>query len=313
MKNKTIAIIGSPGCGKTSNAVKLALSLAKFNQNVAIVLLERAVPPIPYILSTFKEQTVSLGDLLTRPVLSQKEIAQSCMEVPRHKHITVLGYQFGDWHDKYPKMVFERVYDFFYQLKSLVPYVIIDCSSLIEVDPASILALEEADFILRFGSADLKGMSYFHTLDKLMINQQTFPREKQLTLVSNCSAGQNWQRVASVYGNVFDVLPHCPDLAYQFDEMSLWSDLTSREGLKYMDVMNRLTNRITGSIKTKEIFTEVKYERDEERKAEKKNGLFKPLHSIIKAALPGDNPSSKKEPKDKGKKKKSEINKNGEW
>ncbi|MCL2050850.1 MAG: ParA family protein [Lachnospiraceae bacterium] len=311
MKNKTIAIIGSPGCGKTSNAVKLAMSLAKHNQNVVIVSLECSVPAIPYLLSNFEEQSASLGDLLTRAALSQQEIASACMTVPKQNHISVLGYQFGDFRAKFPAMVYERVHDFAFQLKSLVPYIIVDCASSIEDDPASNLFLQEADMILRFGSADLKGMSCFNTLDKLLDNQASFPREKQLTIISNCWASQNWQRVSAVYGDVFDVLPHCPDLAYQYDEMDLFNTLASKEGLKYMDVMERIASRITGNMTTREAITEIKGEREKEKKAEKKDILLKPLRSVLnigsrgKGAGPGQRKPGAAKPK---------INrKNGEW
>jgi len=319
MKNKTIAIIGSPGCGKTTNAVKLAIEIAKLKQNVIYVSLERMVPALPYLLPNFNEQNTSLGDLLTRPSISQQEIAQACMAVSKHKHISLLGYKFGDFHRKYPDLVYDCIYNLYFQLQAMAPYVIIDCSYLIEEDLASNLALLAADIIVRFGSADLKGMCYFNTLEQLLSDQNSFPKDKQITIVSNCKVSQNWQQVAAMYGQVFGVIPHLNELSKQYDELNLWTDLTSKEAYIYMELITKLTNQITGNIKTKEVLSEIKAERNKEIKEEKKIERKYFLHSFLGIGKSNDmnnldkNTKKGKSSAVKLKKKNPKKGKTGEW
>ena len=66
-----LAIVGSPGSGKTTLAVKLAADIAKKKKNVIVVCSDPFVPSVPFLLPMDTEQEVSLGALLTAPSLTQ--------------------------------------------------------------------------------------------------------------------------------------------------------------------------------------------------------------------------------------------------
>ena len=71
-----LAIVGSPGSGKTTLAVKLAAEIAKKKKNVVVVCSDPFVPSVPFLLPMDMEQEVSLGALLTAPSLTQNKILE---------------------------------------------------------------------------------------------------------------------------------------------------------------------------------------------------------------------------------------------
>ena len=91
-----LAIVGSPGSGKTTLAVKLATEIAKKKKNVIVVCSDPFVPSVPFLLPMDTEQEVSLGALLTAPSLTQNKILEACVPVPANEYISLLGYRMGE-------------------------------------------------------------------------------------------------------------------------------------------------------------------------------------------------------------------------
>ena len=156
-----LAIVGSPGSGKTTLAVKLAAEIAKKKKNVIVVCSDPFVPSVPFLLPMDTEQEVSLGALLTAPSLTQNKILEACVPVPANEYISLLGYRMGENLMSYPKVTRERAVEFLVCLRHLADYVILDCTSVFEADVFSILAMEMADRVLRVGTSNLRGISYF--------------------------------------------------------------------------------------------------------------------------------------------------------
>lgn len=90
-----LAIVGSPGSGKTTLAVKLAAEIAKKKKNVVVVCSDPFVPSVPFLLPMDTEQEVSLGALLTAPSLTQNKILEACVPVTANEYISLLGYRMG--------------------------------------------------------------------------------------------------------------------------------------------------------------------------------------------------------------------------
>ena len=65
-QDKMLTIMGSPGSGKTTTAVKLARTLAARRKNVILVLCDPFTPVIPALLPAGTEHDTSLGFLLRR-------------------------------------------------------------------------------------------------------------------------------------------------------------------------------------------------------------------------------------------------------
>jgi len=230
--DKVLAVMGSPGSGKSTTAVKLALSLAAHRKNVIIVFCDPFTPVIPGIVPAGVAHDRSLGSLLTAPALTQKDILDSCVPVRESRYISLLGYRAGESLMQYPQITRDQVTRLFVSLRYLADYVIIDCSSVFEADPASIIAIEVADVVLRLGTANLKGISYYQT-HMPMLADSRFRKETHKIAIGNQKVGQDWEAVSSQYGAVSYVLPYLPELEWQDSELCLFQPLLEPDSVPY--------------------------------------------------------------------------------
>ena len=98
-----LAVVGSPGSGKTTISIKTAQEIAKQHKNVIVVFADPFVPVLPFVLPMDEEQKISLGELLTLPTLTQNQILKSCVTIPDSEYISVIGYCMGESLLSYPK------------------------------------------------------------------------------------------------------------------------------------------------------------------------------------------------------------------
>lgn len=229
---KILAIMGSPGSGKTTVAVKLAQCLAARKKNVIVVLCEPFTPVIPTLVSAGTAHDISLGHLLTAPGITQEDILKACVPADRNDYISLLGYRAGESLMNYPKITHDRAVELFVSLRYLADDVIIDCATVFEADPASLVALEVADRVLRMGTADLKGVSYFQS-HAPMLSDDRYRKETHRMAVGNLKVGQDWEAVSGQYGKIDYLLPYAAELEQQGNEMALFEPLRSQEGGRY--------------------------------------------------------------------------------
>jgi len=244
VKSKVLAVLGSPGSGKTTTSIKLALELAKYKKNTVIVFCDPFTSVIPYVIPAGTETDISLGMLLTAPGLTQTDILEACIPVSQSEYISLLGYKGGESLMAYPKITKDKTLDFFVMLRHLADYVIIDCSAVFEADPVSIIGIETADTALRLGTADLKGISYYQS-HMPMLADSVFRSEGHLKAVS-VKPGQEWEAAAQQYGGADFVLPFVPELEKQLNEVSLFEPLTSKESQPYNAEMQKIIEDIYG-------------------------------------------------------------------
>ena len=148
-QDKMLTIMGSPGSGKTTTAVKLARTLAARRRNVILVLCDPFTPVIPALLPAGTVHDTSLGFLLTAPGLTQGNILNACVPAPGSEYISLLGYKTGESLMNYPKVTRDKALELFVSLRYLADYVIIDGTTIFEADPATFVAIETADRVLK--------------------------------------------------------------------------------------------------------------------------------------------------------------------
>lgn len=245
-----LAIAGSPGSGKTTLAVKLAAEIAKKKKNVIVVCSDPFVPSVPFLLPMDMEQEVSLGALLTAPSLTQNKILAACVPVPANEYISLLGYRMGENLMSYPKVTRERAVEFLVCLRHLADYVILDCTSVFEADVFSILAMEMADRVLRVGTSNLRGISYFKSHAGMLEGRAD--NGKYISAIGNFKTGQEWEAAAGQYGGVGFVFPYVAELEKQYDEASLWNGLTSKEAGPFQTEVRKVLVEVFGLYETKQ-------------------------------------------------------------
>lgn len=238
-QDKILTIMGSPGSGKTTTAVKLARTLAARRKNVILVFCDPFTPVIPALLPVGTVHDTSLGFLLTAPGLTQTHILNACVPASGNGYISLLGYKTGESLMNYPKVTRDKTQELFISLRYLADYVIMDCTTIFEADPASFAAIEMADRVLKMGTANLKGISWFQT-HAPMLEDSRYRKDRQLAVIGNLKVGQDWESVSGQYGGVDYILPYTAELEQQDNEMALFEPMFSQEGNIYQAEINRI-------------------------------------------------------------------------
>jgi len=245
VKNKALAVLGSPGSGKTTTSIKLALELAKHKKNAVVVFCDPFTSVLPYVIPAGTAVETSLGTLLTAPGITQTDILEACVPVGQTEYVSYLGYRAGENLMAYPKVTRDKAVDFFVMLRHLADFVIIDCSTIFEADPVSIVGIETADTALRLGTSNLKGIAYYQT-HMPMLADSVFHVDKHYKAISMLKPWQEWEAVSQQYGGVKYTLPYVTELEQQYDEVSLPDLLKSRESLKYTAEIKRIVGDVFG-------------------------------------------------------------------
>lgn len=231
-QNVFLAVMGSPASGKTITSIKIALELAKQKKNVIIVSLDTVCQTIPIVSSMTHE--ISLGTLLTKMELTQSDILSAC--VPVNEYVSVLGYKLGDNASLYPKILPDKVKTFFVNLSHIADYVIIDCMSNILADVSTIIALEMADIVLKLATADLKSISYFYTVDKMLVDKK-FNQSRTVFAINNVHSFQDAGKIMQQLEREAHILPGNSELAIQCIEQGLFEDLSSKSSRQYSNMI----------------------------------------------------------------------------
>lgn len=240
-----LAVMGSPGSGKTTTAVKLAAALARQKKNVIVVFCDPFTPVMPVLLAPDAIHDTSLGELLTAPGLTQANILNACVPVPDSDYISLLGYKSGESLMQYPKITRDKAVELFVSLRYLADTIILDCAAVFEADPASFVGIEIADRVLRLGMANLKGISYFQTHNP-MLEDSRFDKGRFHTAIGCLKVGQDWEAVSGQYGGVDHVLPYVAELEQQDNERALFQPLTTQESFPYNNEIDRLLGNLFG-------------------------------------------------------------------
>jgi hypothetical protein len=249
-QDKVIAIMGSPGSGKTTAALKIALTLAAAKKNVIVVFCDPFTPVIPTVVPAHVTHDTSLGGLLTAPALTQAKLLNACVPAEKNEYISLLGYCAGESLMMYPQITREKAVEFFVLLRYMADYIIIDCTSTFEADPASIVAIELADRVLKLGTANLKGVSYYLTHNPMLADSR-FRKDTHCTIIGNQKAGQDWEAAAQQYGGAGYVLPYVPELEQQYDELALLTPLVQPESAVYTASIEKILGIRTEKSKAK--------------------------------------------------------------
>ena len=148
-----LAVWGSPGCGKTVTAVKIAKHLASQKKNVALLLCDMTAPMMPCICPPSElECDKSLGSIFAAQRISVNLIKHNLTTHKKLSYLTMLGLRKGENEYTYAACTKQQAEELIRGLREIAPYVVIDCSSYIANDILSAVALMEADSVLRLAN-----------------------------------------------------------------------------------------------------------------------------------------------------------------
>ncbi len=90
--NRVLAVWGSPSCGKTTIAAKIAGYIADKGFDVALLLCDTDAPPLPLLASPSDIETEkSLGSILAAARITENLVMQNAITFKKNKHIVAFG------------------------------------------------------------------------------------------------------------------------------------------------------------------------------------------------------------------------------
>lgn len=119
-----LAVWGSPGCGKTVTAVKIAKHLAAQKKNTVLLLCDMTAPMMPCICAPSElEVDKSLGSIFAAQHISVNLIKHNLTTLKRLPHLTMLGLRKKENEYTYAPCTKQQAEELIRGLREIVPYV----------------------------------------------------------------------------------------------------------------------------------------------------------------------------------------------
>ena len=245
-ENQMLAVWGSPGSGKTTMAVKLAVCLASQRRDVALLLCDMNTPMLPCICPPGDlEEEHSLGSILAAAHVSESLVRHNCITHKRFRHLTIIGMRKGENEYTYPPYERTQAEELLKCLRSIANYIIVDCSSHIANDILSAISLMEADAVLRLVNCDLKSISYLSSQLPLL-RENKWDADKQYKVASNVRPNEASGHIEEVLGSVAFQIPHSEEVAAQVLEGNLMKVLGLKESKGFRKVLDGIVKEVFG-------------------------------------------------------------------
>lgn len=239
-----LAVWGSPGSGKTVTAVKIAQYLASKKKNVILLLCDMTAPMLPCICPPSDlECDRSLGSVFAAQHISETLIKHNLTTHKRMAYLTMMGLRKGENEYTYAACTKEQAEELLDGLRSIAPYVVVDCSSYIANDILSAVALMEADSVLRLANCDLKSVSYLSSQMPLL-RELHWDEDKQYKTAANVKPMQAADQIGQVLGGTVFQLPHSQEIEEQYLTGALLNDLSMKDSRAFRKEIERICKEV---------------------------------------------------------------------
>lgn len=238
---KMIAVIGSPGSGKTTVTLKLAQELYCATTNGAVIYLAPSlkVPAIGVLFPNYTPDSIfSLGEMLDKTDIYEEDILNHLVTVKSMNNFGCLGYKAGENKFSFPVLTEDKVKALFDVLHKMAGYVFIDCTEE-ENDLISQYALGVADEVILVLSPDLKSMVYLSSNESALGSHAD-----RAVRVLNINENELYPPVDDVKSNVRNisfVLPYSKQIRGQHLDGLLYERAKDK---KYRTELSKIVNTI---------------------------------------------------------------------
>lgn len=243
--NRVLAVWGSPSCGKTTIAAKIANYVADKGFEVALLLCDTDAPPLPLLVSPSEIETEkSLGSILAAAKVTESLVMQNLITFKKNEHIAALGLTKGENCFSYPKYTQIQAKELIEVLKKIADFVVIDCSCHLSDDILSTVSLIEADCVLRLINCDLKSISYLSSQLPLLADSK-FKSDNQLKVANNVKSIHSRENIEQIIGGVTFTIPHSDLVEKQYLEGELLKDTpTKRETKEFRTIVQDIAEEV---------------------------------------------------------------------
>ena len=243
--NQVLAVWGSPSSGKTLVSAKLANYITGKGYDVALVLCDMDAPPLHLLVPLNRiEEQKSLGSILAAVKINKNLILQNSITVKKNNHISIIGMLKGENKFTYPNYTQIQASELICELREIVDFVIVDCSSHLSDDILSTVALIESDCVLRLINCDLKSVSYLSSQLPLLADSK-FKADKQLKVANDVKSIHSNENIEQVIGGVTFTIPHSDLVEKQYLSGELLLDTpTKRETKEFRQVIEDIAEEV---------------------------------------------------------------------
>lgn len=240
---KIIAVIGSPGSGKTTVTLKLAQELYCSTTSGSVIYLSPSlkVPALGVLFPNYTPDSIfSLGDMFDKTDIYEEDVLNHLVTVKAMKNFGCLGYKTGENKYDFATLTEDKVNALFDVLHKMAGYVFVDCTDE-ENDLISQIALRNAHEVVMVLSPDLKSMVY------LASNEDLFGNNAERAIrVMNVTENELYSPVDDVRTNVKNIsyiLPFSKQIRGQHLDGLLYERAKDK---KYRAEILKIVKRITG-------------------------------------------------------------------
>lgn len=213
--SKFIAVCGSPGCGKTSVALKVAQELYHLETQASILVFspDLQTPGLGYIFPHRKESELySIGKVLEQTDVYREDVLKHTVTTKEMERLGYLGYKAGENKYSYPRPTEDKIRQLFRCMRELADFVIVDCSSD-RTDLLSSMARNEADVVLQIISPDIKTMCYYASNQELL--ESVSDSTVQVMNIMDKDIYLPLQEVSRHFKGIPYTLPYCRSIKQQ--------------------------------------------------------------------------------------------------
>ena len=238
---KIIAVIGSPGSGKTTVTLKLAQELYCATTSGAVIHLSPSlrIPALGVLFPNYTPDSIfSLGTMFDKTDIYEEDILNHLVTVKAMKNFGCLGYKAGENKNSFATLTDDKVKALFDVLHKMVGYVFVDCTDE-EDDLISQYALGMADEVIMVLSPDLKSMVYLASNESLLGHHS-----ERAIRVLNINENELYSPIDDVITNVKNIgyiLPYSKQIRGQHLDGLLYERAKDK---KYRTEISKIINRI---------------------------------------------------------------------
>ncbi len=241
--SKIITIWGSPNSGKTSFAVKLALSIYKhYSKSVLVLHTDTVTPTLPILFPNYKSDDLhSIGITLSKTDVTQTELLKSIVSVKEKANLGFLGFKDGENKYTYPRFDEIKAILLLTLMRSISDYVIVDCTSDSD-NVLSMAAISQSDTVIRLATPDLKSMSFYSSQLPLYMDPKYHCKEliQGLQIIDN-ALFLPVDEAKVYFREVQFVLPYCREIKRQMLDGKLLDGVSNK---KYNAVLHAITDKV---------------------------------------------------------------------
>ena len=178
---KMIAVCGSPNCGKTTAALKLAQEIYHLKKtSVQFLSPDLNVPCMAYLFPNGKDaELYSLGAALDKTDIYKEDVLKQTVNVKTMQNFGFLGFKLGENRYSYPHPTEDKVVQLFSVLRECAEYIVVDCSCD-PYDTVSSAAKRDCDIAVQIFCPDIKCISYYASC----VNQFLMIEDKKLKVMN---------------------------------------------------------------------------------------------------------------------------------